>query len=156
MSSVLTTQPVETLWFLDNAVRIHAEGSNWSLTEASGHPWDMVPLHVHHDEDEVFHVVEGELELFLDGNVFRLGAGQVVVAPRGVPHAYRVCSPEPARWLALASETFAQFVRALSRPAETDGLPEPSGPPTPVQVAALSDCAARFGIEILGPPPFAP
>ena len=156
MSSVHTSQSVETLWFLDNAVRIHAEGPTWSLTEVSGHPGDMVPLHLHRDEDEVFHVLVGELELFLDGTTLRLGAGEIVVAPRGVPHAYRVSSTEPARWLAHASETFAQFVRTLSRPAESDALPEPSGPPTPEQVAALTDCAALFGIEILGPPPFAP
>jgi mannose-6-phosphate isomerase-like protein (cupin superfamily) len=154
MSSVLTSQPAETLWFLDNAARIHAEGPRWSLTEMRGRPGDMVPLHVHHDEDEVFHVLEGELELFVDGETLRLPADRIVVAPRGVPHAYRVCSPEPARWLALASETFAQFVRELGRPAESEALPEPSGPPTPEQVTALTQCAARHGIEMLGPPPF--
>ena len=67
MQSTLT-QPAETLWFLDNAVRVHAEGPDWSLTEIAGHPGDMVPLHVHHEEDEVFHVLEGALELFVDGD----------------------------------------------------------------------------------------
>ena len=78
----------------------------------------------------------------------------MVVVPRGVPHAYRVSSPEAARWLAHASETFSRFVRELARPAVGDALPPLSGPPSPAQVEALTECAARYGIEILGPPPF--
>lgn len=156
MPSTLTPATVEPLWFLDNAVRIHAEAPDWSVTEFAGHPGDMVPLHVHHHADEVFHVLEGELELFVDGNQHVVEAGRIVTAPRGIPHAYRVSSEEPARWLAHTSETFARFVRELARPAEGDGLPVSAGPPSVEQVEALTECAGRYGIEILGPPPFAP
>jgi len=155
MSSTLTHPAVETFWFLDNEVQIHAEGPAWSVTEIAGHPGDAVPLHVHHHEDEVFHVLEGELELLLDGERVIVGAGTIVTAPRGLPHAYRVSSAGSARWLAHASETFARFVRELGRPAESDGLPAASGPPSPEQAEALRECAGRHGIEILGPPPFA-
>lgn len=154
VQSTLTPKTSETFWFLDNAVRIHAEGPGWSVTEIAGPAGDVVPLHVHLDEDEVFHVLEGELELLLDGERIVVGSGTIVTAPRGVPHAYRVSSPEPARWLAHASESFALFVRELGRPATSEGLPLPAGPPAPEQVAALTECAARYGIEILGPPPF--
>ena len=87
----------------------------------------MVPLHVHHEEDEVFHVLDGALELFVDGDRFVVEAGRMVVAPRGVPHAYRVSSAEPARWLAHASETFslvrprAGALRRGRRPAAAVG-----------------------------------
>jgi mannose-6-phosphate isomerase-like protein (cupin superfamily) len=42
--------------------------------------------HSHTDEDELFWVIQGELEIELrDGSVF-LGPGQMVVVPRGVEH----------------------------------------------------------------------
>src|SRR3954463_3980981 len=47
---------------------------------------------------------------------------------------------------------FERFVRAYGRPAERDGLPEPSGPPTPEQAEALTQAARQFGIELVGPP----
>jgi hypothetical protein len=61
-------------------------------------------------------------------------------APRGVPHVYRVES-DGARWLALASPAgFETFVR------EVAGADGELGP------AELTGIAARYGIEILGPP----
>ena len=48
------------------------------------------------------------------------------------------------------SGDFERFVRAASRPAETRGLPEPAGPPTPEQVAALAELAAESSIASSG------
>lgn len=142
-------------WFLDNRVELVAgELGRFSLLEIAAHPGDAVPLHVHHDEDEVFTVLEGELTLVVDGVPTVVEAGRSVSAPRGVPHAYLVTSHEPARWLVLTSPgVFGDFVEALSRPAG-EGLPEPAGPPTPEQAGQLAEAALAFGIEILGPPPF--
>src|SRR5262245_57683370 len=36
------------------------------------------PLHVHHNEDEWFYVIEGELTLWVDGNVIVAPAGSFV------------------------------------------------------------------------------
>ena len=45
------------------------------------------PWHAHAEQDELFLVLEGELILrFRDGQV-RLGAGELLVVPRGVEHA---------------------------------------------------------------------
>jgi quercetin dioxygenase-like cupin family protein len=48
--------------------------------------------------DETFYVLEGELTLFVAGEQIVLGPGQAALAPRGVPHAYRVESEGPAGW----------------------------------------------------------
>ena len=148
--------PPTTFWFLDNRVEVlsHRPGEH-VLLELSGHPGDIVPLH-RHDEDEVFTVLEGTLELVVGGDSLLLEAGCSVTAPRDVPHAYRVTADGPARWLVLTTPgAFGDFVAAMGRPAETDGLPVPSGPPTPAQAQGLAQVAALHGIEILGPPPFA-
>jgi len=42
--------------------------------------------HHHADEDELFLVVEGEIEIQLRDGVVRLGPGELVVVPRGVEH----------------------------------------------------------------------
>jgi hypothetical protein len=48
-----------------------------------------------------------------------IGAGETLLAPKGVPHTYRVESREGARWLVITRRgDFERFVHALSRPAE--------------------------------------
>ncbi len=114
---------------------------------------DSPPLHVHHTEDEVFHVLEGTLRLRVGGQDRMLGAGETMLAPKGVVHTYRVETPEGARWLTITTRRdFENFVRAMARPAPRPGLPPPSGSPTPEAAAALAETARRFGIEIVGPP----
>jgi quercetin dioxygenase-like cupin family protein len=47
-------------------------------------------VHVHqHDEEEVWHVLEGELEFSLSGSTNRVGPGQAAVIPAGEPHGVR-------------------------------------------------------------------
>jgi len=61
----------------------------------------------------------------------RLGAGDVLLTPKGVPHTYRVESVQGARCLTITVRgDFERFVRAVSRPAERPELPEPAGPPS--------------------------
>jgi quercetin dioxygenase-like cupin family protein len=142
----------EPRWFIQNLVYVRARGAetggSYSLVELAGPQGDMPPLHLHRDEDEAFFVLEGTLTLFLADDEIRLEAGESAVAPRGVPHVYRVDSPR-ARWLGVASPTFAEFVLAASVPAEAETLPTVPPAFSPDELGAL---AAAHGIEILGPP----
>lgn len=54
--------------------------------------------------------------------------------------------------LTITRGRFEQFIRRFGRPAERDGLPDQSGPPTPEQAAALAQACREFGIELVGPP----
>ena len=58
------------------------------------------PLHTHPDSDEAMYVLTGELLVHLDGDEHPVGPGGLVVAPRGVPHAFLVASG-PASVLCL-------------------------------------------------------
>jgi len=61
--------------------------------------------------------------------------------------------PRPARWLTITAHgQFERFVRAFGRQPTRPGLPDPSGPPTPEQAAALAAACRNYGIEIVGPP----
>jgi mannose-6-phosphate isomerase-like protein (cupin superfamily) len=153
----LAATSTEQLWFLDtlHTVRVrHDQGEDGiSVQESVAPHGDSPPLHVHHTEDEVFHVLEGELRVRAGDTEVRLGAGETILAPKGVPHTYRVESREGARWLVITSRgDFERFVRALSRPAERPELPAAQGPPTPEQAEALAAAARDHGIELVGPP----
>lgn len=109
---------------------------------------DMPPLHVHRRDDESFYAIEGEVSLFVGDKHMTLRAGQALLAPRGVPHTYRVESEE-ARSLVLGTPAgFDGFVREVAEPAPGDELPPPG---RPVDPAHLAQVAAKYGIEILGP-----
>jgi mannose-6-phosphate isomerase-like protein (cupin superfamily) len=151
-----TTVIREPRWFVQNLAYVDVPGAEtggaYSVVELSGREGDMPPLHVHHHEDEAFYVLDGRLTLFVGGEQLKLEAGECAVAPRGVPHVYRVDSPE-ARWLGVASPTFGEFVLEASVPAETATIPD--GPPA-FSPSELAEIAARHGIEVLGPPGMLP
>ena len=154
MTILVSPQP-QPLRFLDTLVQLHAthDDCGISLVESRAPYGDSPPLHVHHTEDEAFLVLEGELRLAVGETELSLEAGQSTVAPRGVPHTYRVESEDGARWLVgTARGDFERFVRSLSRPAVGQEVPERSAPPTPEQAAALASAAAAHGIELVGPP----
>jgi quercetin dioxygenase-like cupin family protein len=153
----LEATSTEQLWFLDtlHTVRVrHDQGEDGiSVMETLAPHGDSPPLHVHQTEDETFHVLEGELRLRAGDTEVRIGAGETLLAPKGVPHTYRVDSREGARWLVITTGgDFERFVRALSRPAERPELPAHQGPPTPEQADALAAAARKHGIELVGPP----
>ena len=144
-------------WFLDTRVivRISFE-DGWDRISALEHQaphGDSPPLHVHRNEDEVFHLLEGEVAFRVDDKHLHGNAGDTFLAPKSIPHTYRVLSAGGARWLTITTgEEFERFVRALGRPADRDRLPDRSRPPTLEQAQALVAAAARHGIDIVGPP----
>jgi mannose-6-phosphate isomerase-like protein (cupin superfamily) len=144
------------LWFLNALVTVAVgtdEGDDRiSVLESLAPRGESPPLHVHHDEDEVFHVLEGELRFRVGDDELRAGPGETLLAPKGVPHTYRVES-DRGRWLVTTARgDFERFVRSFGRPAERAELPEPADPPTPEQAEALAAACREHGIELVGPP----
>ncbi len=144
------------LWFLDTTVSIpvsSAAGEDGiSVIASLARRGDSPPLHVHANEDEVFHVLEGTMRLSVGGRELVVAAGETAHAPKGVPHTYRVES-EHARWFVVTTGgDFERFVRALARPAEHDGLPPGADAPTEEEQQLLAATAAEHGIELVGPP----
>jgi quercetin dioxygenase-like cupin family protein len=124
-------------------------GGAFLMFEFVGEQNKVTPVHFHPGVDETFYMLDGEIELDLGGERRSLSTGGVVVMPRGVPHAFKVVSPQ-ARMLTLLTPGLGEdFFRLASEPA-----PEGSSP-IPVDFARIGAVAAQTGaIEILGPPPF--
>jgi hypothetical protein len=99
----------------------------------------MPPLHVHRDHDEAFFVLEGTVTVYMPDSEVTIHPGDYLLAPRGVPHSYRV-GEGTARWLVISVPSgFERFVAEVA----AAGAPDP---------ARLTEIAGRHGIEILGPP----
>ena len=57
------------------------------------------PRHLHHEQEEWFYVIEGEIVAEVGKERFRLKAGDSVFAPRRLPHAYLYVAEKPGRLL---------------------------------------------------------
>jgi quercetin dioxygenase-like cupin family protein len=143
------------LLFLNTHVTIRVssrDGSDGiSVLEHRASQGETPPLHIHHDEDEIFHVLEGEVRYRVGDQERRASAGETLLTHKGIPHTYRVESAE-ARMLTITRGKFEDFIQAFGRPAEHNGLPDPSGTTTSEQAEALARACRQFGIELVGPP----
>jgi mannose-6-phosphate isomerase-like protein (cupin superfamily) len=68
------------------AAPFSAVGSSFSIHEWRGS--GPATLHVHHADDEAWHVLEGELTFRYRDRTEVAGAGTTVFVPAGVPHTY--------------------------------------------------------------------
>ena len=110
----------------------------------------VTPLHTH-PADETMYVLDGEILMHMDGEQHPVAAGGVVVAPRGVPHAFMVVS-ESARVLTLHTPgTCEAFYLGASEPM-ADG--QTSGVVDFDRIHASG--RENGGVDIVGPPPFNP
>ncbi|MEW6226345.1 MAG: cupin domain-containing protein [Chloroflexota bacterium] len=107
------------------------------------------PRHIHHREDELWYVVDGQMTFHVGDDVLPAPAGAFAFAPRGVAHAFTI-DVEPTRVLILATPSgFERFAMELGVDAVGDD--EPAGLTLPGP-EVLGPAAARYDIEIVGPP----
>ncbi|MGH3889505.1 MAG: cupin domain-containing protein [Pseudonocardiaceae bacterium] len=127
---------------LNKAEGVDTDGA-WALVEQEvlgANP----PLHLHEREDEAFFVLQGRVRVWVGDAEFEGGAGTFVLAPRGVPHTYARQPGENLKLLVFVSPAgFERMFDDIALLSET----EQSDP------VALSEIAARYGVQILGPPP---
>jgi len=153
-TKINSAQPL--LWFGNTLVSIVVPSATGTDQLCAIEHWmpfgDSAPMHVHRNEDEMFHIVSGTLRFSVGGETLTAMAGETVLAPKGVPHSYRVESPEGAHVMTITrGSDFETMVRAAARPAMFTDLPAPSAP-TPEMIAQLGALCAANNIDIVGPP----
>jgi mannose-6-phosphate isomerase-like protein (cupin superfamily) len=121
-------------------------GGAYCLLDVALAPGMGVPRHMHTREDEVYFVLEGELEVIVGEEKFVLKAGYTLMAPRNIPHALRNSGTIQNRYLLVFSPSgFEQFVTATAVPAP-DNAAAPTEPPV-APVRNVHELADRFGIR---------
>lgn len=99
------------------------------------------PRHVHAREDEVFVVLEGEVEFWMGGALLRRGAGGTAFVPRGTEHTFRTLTE--ARMLTILTPAgFEGFFAEMAKGAFC--IPE--------DMPAVLESAARHHLTFTGPP----
>jgi uncharacterized protein YjlB len=89
---------------------IAATGQSFDVHEWSGGGPGY--LHVHHSDDEAWHVLEGTLVFRLAGKEIEAPAGTTVFVPAGVAHDYYELQG-PARYLIILTPRLRDLISAL-------------------------------------------
>ena len=114
-------------------------GGQFTLIEEENIPGTMIPLHVHNNEDEVFKVLKGQMELTVGGTTTILNAGDIGYGPKGVPHSWKIVGSEKAK---VILSVFPAGIEVMFE--ELSRLPE--GPPDMQKVTGI---CGRYGIRFL-------
>jgi mannose-6-phosphate isomerase-like protein (cupin superfamily) len=82
-----------------------------------------LPLHVH-EQDEGFLVLDGEVEVYSGGKLYRAAPGAWILLPRDIPHALRPVSEEKPSLFCIQSpggfEHFAEIALAHQKEGKRD------------------------------------
>ena len=83
----------------NQVIKLSSKDTNgrFTLIEQNNNPGMGIPPHVHENEDEVFHVLVGEVEIIIGEEATVLSAGDMIFCPRGVAHSWKVVGEEKAK-----------------------------------------------------------
>lgn len=108
-----------------------------------------------HDFEEMFTVLEGEIEVTFRGETTTVRAGQTVNVPANAPHRFTNAAPGPARLLCMCTPAGQEEFFALIG----DAVPTRTSPPPPLtdaekqeRMKRAMESAPRFKTELLIPP----
>jgi mannose-6-phosphate isomerase-like protein (cupin superfamily) len=74
----------------------------YALTEGIVPPRHGAPEHIHHREDEVFYILEGELKIECGGEVFKATPGTSALLPKGLPHRFQNLADNRGKFFACS------------------------------------------------------
>ena len=115
-------------------------GGGFALVEHPIEPRCLAaPMHTHEHEDEYTFVLEGEVGVQVADEVAVARPGDLVVKPRGIPHAFWNPGDVPARVLEIISP--AGFERFFAELVDLGGVAH-------ADPAVLGGLCERFGLEM--------
>lgn len=88
---------------------------------ADGPASEYAPLHVHHADDEAWHVVSGMLRFrFADDEEVVVRAGSTVLVPAGVAHTFGSAGAEPSRYIIILPARLDELISQLHAADRTE------------------------------------
>ena len=145
-----------TRWVLGHKITPHRTTGDYNLvTGESPAGAQGPPPHIHRLYEEVFFVIQGELDFMLDGNLRTVRAGEMINIPSGSLHTFVNSSDQPCTWLNIHSPNgFQSFF-------DTFGIPENEAEAfqrslDPGRIESVLKRAREFDLEIVLPEGVAP
>ncbi len=100
------------------------------------------PRHLHREQEEWFYVIDGEYAVEIGDERYRLGPGDSILAPRGVPHAWAHVGEGTGRQL-LAFQPAGKMEAFFGELSKVAGIPQPE---------VMQELFSSHGMEMTGPP----
>ena len=149
-----SSEGLADVWWKSGRITVKAgpeeTGNAFSQLVADEPRGSGTPIHIHHNEDETFYVLEGEVAFLVADERIDVGAGDFLFAPRGIPHAYVVRSERARMLVTISPSGTEQLFVSLGVPVTS------AEPPTDAVMPPMPELVRLFashGTEILGPPP---
>ncbi len=99
------------------------------------------PRHLHHNQDEWFYVIEGEYIVEVGTQIHRLKAGDSILGPREVSHAF-----------AFVGETTGRFLITYAPAGKMEEFFDSQDKAGGRSVVKDAKTLHAYGMELLGPP----
>ena len=112
-----------------------------TVLEAQEPPGFGPPLHLHHDADEAFYVLEGEYVMFLEDREVVCPAGSFIFIPRGTRHGFKVGAVASRKLNFFFPSAMLGYFDDLSAAIREGDVDE----------RLLEDIARRHSMEVVGP-----
>jgi quercetin dioxygenase-like cupin family protein len=151
-SSVFQKPTVEnSIWYNGHTFSflINAEQTDGAFTliycsfRKGGEP----PAHFHTNEDETFYMLDGQIQFHVGDKRVIVQAGDVVYAPRNIPHQFNLITDTAKALLLITPSGIETFFREFGQPALSLDLPPiPEGHPPAVFFENMTRRAEELGI----------
>jgi quercetin dioxygenase-like cupin family protein len=126
-------------------------GGRYCLIDMIVPPGGGPPPH-RHDFEEMFTILEGEIELTFRGEVLRASTGSTVNVPANAPHSFKNTSDQPARLLCMCTPAGQdEFFMAVGDPVDSRTAPPPGLTPAEraERIQRAKALAAKYRTELL-------
>ena len=143
-----------SVWYNGSLMTFLATGEDthgqFALIEAVARKGNVPPPHIHHREDEIFYVLEGEVVVSVGDRTIKGTPGTMVFLPRDVAHSFTIESEQSRMLILLTPAGLERWFKEFSVPAQAMTLPPADGPAYG-QVQRMLEAAPRYGLEFVLP-----
>lgn len=112
---------------------------------------DEPPPHVHGQEQELFYVLDGNVDVYVGAKVFHLAAGDCVFLPQGIPHAYLIQSPALHMLALITPGGFMDAFRPMEESAKKMEIPSDMVTYATGNLEETMKILEQYGLRFLSP-----
>lgn len=115
-------------------------GGDYYIFESTTPPGDGIPPHIHSREDEIFEILDGQMDIFLDGETYTASRGDIAFFPRNSVHGFSNSGASPAvvRVVVSPGANFEKFFEELAALPST----------TPPDMEKITSLFEQYGLPI--------